>query len=107
MQVTMSLSSLVGQNQNFNEEYLRKSLKTILTYAEADVELQDTTFPEQVNFVRVTFFYFTIVIINTFDLCQQYFCVIRLKENHVGCICMISISMTLTFFYYTGSRPGI
>ena len=58
MQVTMSLSSLVGQNQNFNEEYLRKSLKTILTYAEADVELQDTTFPEQVNFVRVTFFLF-------------------------------------------------
>ena len=49
MQVTMSLSSLVGQNQNFNEEYLRKSLKTILTYAEADIELQDTTFPEQVN----------------------------------------------------------
>lgn len=49
MQVTMSLSSLVGQNQNFNEEYLRKSLKTILTYAEADVELQETTFPEQVR----------------------------------------------------------
>ena len=49
MQVTMSLSSLVGQNQNFNEEHLRKSLKTILTYAEADIELQDTTFPEQVN----------------------------------------------------------
>ncbi|XP_052775389.1 dedicator of cytokinesis protein 7-like isoform X2 [Mya arenaria] len=49
MQVTMSLSSLVGQNQNFNEEYLRKSLKTILTYAEADTELQETTFPEQVK----------------------------------------------------------
>ncbi|ELU18915.1 hypothetical protein CAPTEDRAFT_161690 [Capitella teleta] len=49
MQVTMSLSSLVGQNQNFNEEFLRKSLKTILTYAEADVELQETTFPEQVR----------------------------------------------------------
>ena len=45
----MSLSSLVGQNQNFNEEYLRKSLKTILTYAESDVELQETTFPEQVR----------------------------------------------------------
>ena len=45
----MSLSSLVGQNQSFNEEYLRKSLKTILTYAEADIELQDTTFPEQVK----------------------------------------------------------
>lgn len=50
MQVTMSLSSLVGQNQNFNEEYLRKSLKTILTYAEADYDLQDTTFPEQVSY---------------------------------------------------------
>lgn len=49
MQVTMSLSSLVGQNQDFNEEFLRKSLKTILTYAEADVELQETTFPEQVG----------------------------------------------------------
>ncbi|XP_053393820.1 dedicator of cytokinesis protein 7-like isoform X3 [Mercenaria mercenaria] len=49
MQVTMSLSSLVGQNQDFNEEYLRKSLKTILTYAEADTELQETTFPEQVK----------------------------------------------------------
>ena len=48
MQVTMSLSSLVGQFENFYEEYLRKSLKTILTYAETDVELQDTTFPEQV-----------------------------------------------------------
>ncbi|XP_052826042.1 dedicator of cytokinesis protein 7 isoform X2 [Octopus bimaculoides] len=49
MQVTMSLSSLVGQNQKFNEEYLRKSLKTILTYAEADVELVNTTFPAQVR----------------------------------------------------------
>lgn len=49
MQVTMSLSSLVGQNQDFNEEYLRKSLKTILTYAESDYDLQDTTFPEQVK----------------------------------------------------------
>lgn len=49
MQVTMSLSSLVGQNQTFNEEYLRKSLKTILVYAEVDTELRSTTFPEQVN----------------------------------------------------------
>ncbi|CAH1775987.1 unnamed protein product, partial [Owenia fusiformis] len=50
MQVTMSLSSLVGrQNQRFNEEYLRKSLKTILTYAETDIELQETSFPEQVR----------------------------------------------------------
>ncbi|XP_035223308.1 dedicator of cytokinesis protein 7-like, partial [Stegodyphus dumicola] len=49
MQVTMSLSSLVGTNRNFNEEYLRHSLKTILIYAEEDTELQVTTFPEQVH----------------------------------------------------------
>ena len=48
MQATMSLSSLVGTSQSFNEEALRRSLKTILVYAEQDVELQDTTFPEQV-----------------------------------------------------------
>lgn len=48
MQVTMSLSSLVGTSQNFNEEYLRRSLKTILTYAEDDLELRDSPFPEQV-----------------------------------------------------------
>ncbi|KAM4677332.1 dedicator of cytokinesis protein 6 isoform 2-T2 [Discoglossus pictus] len=49
MQVTMSLSSLVGTSQKFNEEHLRRSLKTILTYAEEDLELRDTTFPEQVQ----------------------------------------------------------
>lgn len=48
MQVTMSLSSLVGTSQNFNEEHLRRSLKTILTYAEEDLELRDSPFPEQV-----------------------------------------------------------
>ena len=48
MQVTMSLSSLVGTSQTFNEEHLRHSLKTILTYAEEDVELRDSPFPEQV-----------------------------------------------------------
>lgn len=48
MQVTMSLSSLVGTSQNFNEEFLRRSLKTILTYAEEDLELRETTFPDQV-----------------------------------------------------------
>ena len=48
MQVTMSLSSLVGTVANFNEEFLRKSLKTILVYAEKDNELSDTSFPEQV-----------------------------------------------------------
>lgn len=49
MQVTMSLSHLVGQNQFFNEEFLRSSLKTILTYAENDLDLQETTFPDQVG----------------------------------------------------------
>ncbi|XP_019631396.1 PREDICTED: dedicator of cytokinesis protein 7-like [Branchiostoma belcheri] len=49
MQVTMSLSSLVGSSQSFNEEYLRRSLKTILMYAQEDAELQGTTFPEQVR----------------------------------------------------------
>ncbi|XP_072255666.1 dedicator of cytokinesis protein 6 isoform X5 [Pyxicephalus adspersus] len=49
MQVTMSLSSLVGTSQKFSEEYLRRSLKTILTYSEEDLELRDSTFPEQVQ----------------------------------------------------------
>ena len=47
----MSLSSLVGTVANFNEEFLRKSLKTILVYAEKDNELSDTSFPEQVKWV--------------------------------------------------------
>lgn len=45
----MSLSKLVGTISNFNEDYLRKSLKTILVYAEQDHELSDTSFPEQVQ----------------------------------------------------------
>uniref|UniRef100_A0A8C1XKX7 Dedicator of cytokinesis 6 n=1 Tax=Cyprinus carpio TaxID=7962 RepID=A0A8C1XKX7_CYPCA len=49
MQVTMSLSSLVGTSMKFNEEHLRRSLKTILTYAEDDLELRDSPFPEQVQ----------------------------------------------------------
>nr|XP_018911108.1 PREDICTED: dedicator of cytokinesis protein 7 [Bemisia tabaci] len=49
MQVTISLSSLVGTSQTFNEASLRRSLKTILLYSEEDHELQDTTFPEQVK----------------------------------------------------------
>nr|CAD7445964.1 unnamed protein product [Timema bartmani] len=49
MQVTMSLSSLVGTSSSFSEESLRRSLKTILVYAEEDSDLQDTTFPEQVK----------------------------------------------------------
>ncbi|XP_055333628.1 dedicator of cytokinesis protein 7-like isoform X2 [Paramacrobiotus metropolitanus] len=49
MQVTISLSSLVGTITDLNEDYLRRSLKTILTYAEQDAELKTTTFPEQVR----------------------------------------------------------
>lgn len=49
MQVTMSLSSLVGTSHTFNEIALRRSLKTILMYSEEDTELQDTSFPEQVK----------------------------------------------------------
>ena len=53
MQVTTSLSKLVGTMENFNEEYLRKSLKTILVYAEQDHELAETSFPEQVIRLRI------------------------------------------------------
>ncbi|XP_053868321.1 dedicator of cytokinesis protein 6 isoform X3 [Malaclemys terrapin pileata] len=49
MQVTMSLSSLVGTSSNFNEEHLRRSLKTILSYAEEDAGLRDSSFAEQVQ----------------------------------------------------------
>lgn len=48
MQVTMSMSSLVGVSHDFDEEHLRRSLKTILSYAEADSELERTSFPDQV-----------------------------------------------------------
>ncbi|KAG6925964.1 dedicator of cytokinesis 7, partial [Chelydra serpentina] len=47
MQVTMSLSSLVGTSANFNEEHLRRSLKTILSYAEEDAGLRESSFAEQ------------------------------------------------------------
>ncbi|XP_039614776.1 dedicator of cytokinesis protein 8 isoform X1 [Polypterus senegalus] len=49
MQITMSLASLVGKSSDFHEEYLRKSLRTIIAYAEADVEMQSTQFPSQVD----------------------------------------------------------
>lgn len=49
MQVTMSLSSLVGTSSSFSDDSLRRSLKTILEYGERDNELQETTFPEQVR----------------------------------------------------------
>ncbi|CAB3248141.1 unnamed protein product [Arctia plantaginis] len=49
MQVTMSLSSLVGTSTTFSEDSLRRALKTILVYAEHDHDLQDSNFPEQVK----------------------------------------------------------
>ncbi|XP_036917609.1 dedicator of cytokinesis protein 8 isoform X1 [Sturnira hondurensis] len=49
MQVTMSLASLVGKASDFNEEHLRKSLRTILAYAEEDEAMQTTLFPTQVE----------------------------------------------------------
>ncbi|CAM2114532.1 unnamed protein product [Caretta caretta] len=49
MQVTMSLASLVGKSSDFNEEYLRRSLRTILAYAEEDMDMQPTLFPGQVK----------------------------------------------------------
>ena len=35
--------------QTFNEDYLRRSLKTIIIYAESDQELKTSTFPDQVH----------------------------------------------------------
>ncbi|XP_011501940.1 PREDICTED: dedicator of cytokinesis protein 7 [Ceratosolen solmsi marchali] len=49
MQVTTSLSALVGRGRAPNEGALRRSLKTVLVYAEKDTELADTSFPEQVK----------------------------------------------------------
>ncbi|KAJ8285221.1 hypothetical protein GJAV_G00023710 [Gymnothorax javanicus] len=49
MQVTMSLASLVGKSSDFHEEYLRRSLRTILAYAEEDTEMQSTQLPSQVD----------------------------------------------------------
>nr|XP_039268691.1 dedicator of cytokinesis protein 7-like [Styela clava] len=51
MQITTSLSSLVGMSalENFDEEYLRRSLQTVLTYAKTDKDMKSTSFPEQVQ----------------------------------------------------------
>ncbi|XP_057687088.1 dedicator of cytokinesis protein 8 isoform X2 [Corythoichthys intestinalis] len=49
MQVTMSLASLVGKSSDFQEEHLRRSLRTILAYAEEDAEMQNTQLPLQVD----------------------------------------------------------
>uniref|UniRef100_A0AAY5F4T4 Dedicator of cytokinesis 8 n=1 Tax=Electrophorus electricus TaxID=8005 RepID=A0AAY5F4T4_ELEEL len=40
MQVTMSLASLVGKSSDVREEYLRRSFRTILSYAEEDSEIK-------------------------------------------------------------------
>lgn len=54
MQVTMALSSLVAQRTSpggaASEEWLRRALRTLLSYAEKDVELYGTSFTEQVGF---------------------------------------------------------
>lgn len=56
--MTIAFSTLLGgpecESKNeilcFNEEYLRRALKTILLYAERDsAELKNTTFPDQVK----------------------------------------------------------
>uniref|UniRef100_A0A8B9GF53 Dedicator of cytokinesis 8 n=1 Tax=Amazona collaria TaxID=241587 RepID=A0A8B9GF53_9PSIT len=44
MQMTMSLASLVGKSPEFNEEFLRRSLRTILAYAEEDKHLRNMLF---------------------------------------------------------------
>ncbi|KAK0179557.1 hypothetical protein PV327_005299 [Microctonus hyperodae] len=49
MQVTTSLSALVGRGRAPSEGALRRALKTVLVYAENDTELADTSFPEQVK----------------------------------------------------------
>ena len=41
--------------QAFNEDHLRRSLKTIITYAESDQELRTSTFPDQVNVFTAIF----------------------------------------------------
>ena len=35
--------------QTFNEHHLRRSLKTLMSYAENDREMEDSAFPEQVH----------------------------------------------------------
>ncbi|XP_031440380.1 dedicator of cytokinesis protein 8 isoform X2 [Clupea harengus] len=49
MQVTMSLASLVGKSSDVQEEYLRRSFRTVLAYAEEDTEMQATQLPSQVD----------------------------------------------------------
>lgn len=63
MQITMSLSTLVSTGNKhgdwINEDCLRHSLKTVLTYSEMDAsidsQLRNTTFSEQVDYVNCHF----------------------------------------------------
>ena len=48
-QILITFDSLL---QTFSEEHLRRSLKTIITYAESDQELRASTFPDQVRNVH-------------------------------------------------------
>lgn len=73
MQMTISLSSLVGTITDLNEDYLRRSLKTILTYAEQDAELKTSTFPDQVGLIRRTYWK-TGHAINFSDTAQSFSC---------------------------------
>jgi len=49
VQVTVALSSIVAGTSSFNEHHLRRSLKTLISYASNDHEMSATTFPEQVR----------------------------------------------------------
>lgn len=49
IQITMSFSQLVATSKTFNETYIRRSLKSILTYALVDDTVINTQFPEQVH----------------------------------------------------------
>lgn len=49
VQVTVALSSIVAGTSSFNEHHLRRSLKTLISYAENDNDMEDTSFPDQVR----------------------------------------------------------
>lgn len=49
IQITMSLSQLVGASLNFNEHNIRRALNSILLYALTDRAVKESQFPEQVK----------------------------------------------------------
>lgn len=50
VQVTVALSSIVaGTASSFNEHHLRRSLKTLIEYADKDIDMQSSSFPDQVR----------------------------------------------------------